>query len=104
MQSREKKKILIDDFNIEMTSQVEEEVETMCSIAEGIERRAEAKWLREGEKRGEKRGEERATLEAAMNLMKSLKLTAEEALKAIGVPSRKRKALLNSINERLATE
>ena len=114
--SRKKQTELAEKFNIKMTSQVEEEMETMCSLAEGIERKAEAKGkaegLKEGEKRGEKRGErrgekrgeERATLDHAMNLMKSLKLTAEEALKAIGVPVRKRKALLNSINERLATE
>ena len=104
LQSHEKQSALADKFNIKMTSQVEEEMETMCSLAEGLERKAAAKGKAEGLKEGEKRGEKRATLDAAMNLMKSLKLSAEEALNAIGVPVRRRKALLNLINERLATE
>ena len=72
----------------------------MCNLAEGIREKAE--------KRGEKRGEKRATLETrledVLNLMKSLKMSAEDALDALRVPPKSRNALLKSINERLAAE
>ena len=76
----------------------------MCNLSDGILE----KGVKIGEKRGEKRGARRATLETrvedALNLMKSLKMGAEDVLKAMGVPARSRAAVLKTINERLASE
>ena len=51
-----------------------------------------------------KRGVERATLDHALRLMESLKMTAEDALNLLGVPAKNREALLKNLNERLAKE
>ena len=68
----------------------------------------EERGLKVGEERGLKIGEKRATLETrtevALNLMKSLKMSAEEVLIAMRVPARSRASLLKTINERLASE
>ena len=68
----------------------------MCNLAEGIREKAE--------KRGEKRATLETRLEDVLNLMKSLKMSAEDALDALRVPLKSRNALLKSINERLAAE
>ena len=68
----------------------------------------EERGLRIGEERGLKIGAKRATLETrtevALNLMKSLKMSAEEVLSAMRVPARSRASLLKTINERLASD
>jgi len=68
----------------------------------------EERGLKIGEERGLKSGAKRATLETrtevALNLMNSLKMSAEEVLSAMRVPARSRASLLKTINERLASE
>ena len=84
----------------------------MCNVSEGIREEALKEGQEIGEKRGEKRGEERgekrATLETriedALNLMTTLKMSAEEVLIAMRVPAKSRAELLKLINERLAAE
>jgi len=124
----EKKTILEKDFDVPMTTSMKEETNVMCNLAEGIwekaERVGEERGLKIGEERGLKIGEERglkigeerglksgakrATLETrtevALNLMKSLKMSAEEVLSAMRVPARSRASLLKTINERLAAD
>ena len=96
LQPAEKKAILIKDFDVPMTTSLNEEVNEMCNLAEGIREKAE--------KRGEKRATLETRLEDVLNLMKSLKMSAEDALDALRVPLKSRNALLKSINERLAAE
>ena len=60
----------------------------MCNLSEGIREKAA----------------KQATFENALNLMKSLKMSAEDVLNAMRVPVKNRSALLKSINERLAAE
>ena len=112
----EKKAILEKDFDVPMTTSMKEETNIMCNLAEGIwekaEKVGEERGLKIGEERGEirgeKRGAKRATLETrtedALNLMKSLKMSAEEVLNAMRVPARSRASLLRTINERLASD
>ena len=96
----------------------------MCNVSEGIreEAREEAREevreevreeaLKEGqeigEKIGEKRGAKRATqetrIDVALNLMDTLKMSAEDVLTAMRVPAKSRASLLKLINERLAAE
>ena len=64
----------------------------MCNLAEGIREKAE------------KRATLETRIEDVLNLMKSLKMSAEDALDALRVPLKSRNALLKSINERLAAE
>ena len=64
----------------------------MCNLAEVIREKAE------------KRATLETRIEDVLNLMKSLKMSAEDALDALRVPLKSRNALLKSINERLAAE
>ena len=108
----EKKTILEKDFDVPMTTSMKEETNVMCNLAEGIwekaERVGEERGLKIGEERGLKNGAKRATLETrtevALNLIKSLKMSAEEVLSAMRVPARSRASLLKTINERLAVD
>ena len=80
----------------------------MCNVSEGIREEAREEALKEGQEIGEKIGEKRATLETrievALNLMTTLKMSAEEVLTAMRVPAKSRASLLKLINERLASE
>lgn len=81
----EKKRILERDFDIKMTAKMREEANVMCNLGEGIR--------------------ERTALEtqarAVLNLMKSMKLTVEEAISAIGVPDNDRDSLLEIVDRQL---
>jgi hypothetical protein len=68
--AEEKKRILMNDFDIPMTEELESEVLTVCNLSEGVE----------------KRGEQRSTLRHIQNLMDTLKLTAEQAMNALKIP------------------
>lgn len=69
-ESRREKRILMDDYDIPMTEELESEVLTVCNLSEGVE----------------KRGEQRSTLRHIQNLMDTLKLTAEQAMNALKIP------------------
>ena len=90
----EKKAILTRDFDVAMTTSMEQEASEMCNVAEGIREEAEKKGRKEGLKEGR--------IDVALNLMSTLKMSAEEVLTAMRVPAKSRAELLKLINERLA--
>ncbi len=58
----EKKKILQEDFSIQMTKQLEDEVSVMCNLSEGLEQRGIAKGFAQGMVQGIAQGKEEGTL------------------------------------------
>ena len=87
-----KKAILERDFDIPMTSAMREEANIMCNLGEGIREQAvqetqQKTWLRD-----------------VLNLMKSLNLSAEEAISALAIPEEERPSLLERIDEELAVK
>lgn len=82
----EKKKILQNDFDIDMTKELESEVFNLCNLSEGIEERGIKKGIAKGIAIGIEREREEGTLRAIENLMDTLKLTAEQAMTALKVP------------------
>lgn len=89
----DKKKILERDFDIPMSESMSEEANVMCNLGEGIREQAY------------EQAYEQATqvmrVETAVNLIRSLGLSAETALNAMGVPGEDRRPLLDLINEKL---
>lgn len=83
----EKKKILQEDFDIEMTKTLESEVLSMCNLSKGVE------------ERGIKIGTEIGTLKAIENLMDTLKLTAEQAMAALKVPENEKAMYASKLNK-----
>ena len=78
-----KKKILQEDFDIEMTKTLESEVLNMCNLSKGVE----------------ERGIEIGTLRAIENLMDTLKLTAEQAMAALKVPENEKARYASKLNK-----
>ena len=71
---KEKERILHDDFDIEMTQNLEREVSLMCNLSQGIVESTT----------------ERNTLDSIRNLMETLNLTTEEAMVALKIPEAER--------------
>ena len=65
-----RKQILETEFNIPMTKEIEEEVLEMCNLGQAVELK----------------GKEQSLLESIKNLMKNLKLTAQQAMDALEIP------------------
>ena len=120
----EKREILKSDFDIEMTDEMNEEVSIMCNLSQGIlekglkQGRAEgsAEGIKEGRAEGLKQGRaegikerraeglaeglERGIANSLLNVMKTLKMTAEQAMETLNIPQneqRKYKTMLNSM-------
>lgn len=91
----EKKKILHDDFRIEMTKELESEVSVMCNLSKGVEDRGIAKGMElgrsEGIAEGITQGITQGILSSVRNLMDSLGWSAEQAMDALKIPETDRK-------------
>lgn len=87
----EKKKLLQEDFDIEMTKTLESEVLNMCNLSKGVEERGIAI--------GVEREREAGTLRAIENLMDTLKLTAEQAMAALKVPENEKARYASKLNK-----
>lgn len=80
----EKKQILSDKFQIPMTYQLAKEVDIMCNLSAGIERRSMAKGIELG-KIEERRS---SKVDSIRKMMKNLHLTAPEAMKVLEIPEK----------------
>jgi hypothetical protein len=80
----EKKKILENDFSIEMTKSLEREVSIMCNLSKGVE----------------EKGITRGILSSIQNLMESMSWSAEQAMNALKIPEEERSKYANEINKK----
>ena len=69
----EKKKVLEEEFHIQMSQAFEEEVSQMCNLSEGVEQK------------GIQKGMQRALTESIKNLMDTMNMTAKEAMDALKI-------------------
>lgn len=84
--------ILEKDFNIPMSMSISKEANVMCNLGEGIREKAFEQATQE------------TRIDTVINLMKSLKLSAEEAISAMGVPDEDRESLLDIIAEKITVK
>jgi hypothetical protein len=84
----EKKKILENDFSIEMTKSLEREVSIMCNLSKGVE------------EKGITKGITRGILSSIQNLMESMSWSAEQAMNALKIPEEERSKYANEINKK----
>ena len=75
----EKEKILHDDFDIEMTQNLEREVSLMCNLSQDVV--------------------DRTLLNAIQHLMETLNLTAEQAMVALKIPETERPKYISWLKE-----
>ena len=78
MKAAEKTKKLKDEYDLVLTPDMEKELTEMGSLAEGIAERARLY--------GEIKGKESAILVSIRNLMKTMNMTAQQAMDALMIP------------------
>lgn len=74
----EKRKILQDDYGIQMTQTMEQEVSIMCNLSKGVEEKGMAKGMTNG------------ILASIKNLVKNLGMSVEQAMSVLEVPEAER--------------
>lgn len=79
----EKRKILLDDYNIEMTERMRQEVLDMCNLSRGIE----------------EEGVEKGILTSIKNLMANMGISVEQAMTALGVPGNERQKYMDMLKQ-----
>lgn len=84
----EKKAILEKDFDIPMSASMSEEANIMCNLGEGIREKTVIETQMKG----------------VLNLMKTLKLSAEEAISALGISEEDKPSLLKMVDKQLAVK
>ena len=73
-EAEEKKRILQEEFSIEMNTTLESEVTLMCNLSKGVR------------EEGIQQGRREMLMESIVNLMGAMKLTGEQAMAALGIP------------------
>lgn len=79
----EKKKILQNDFSIEMTKTLEREVSIMCNLSKGVE----------------EKGIEKGILLSIRNLMETMGWSAEQAMKGLKIPEEEKGKYLEALKK-----
>ena len=77
LKAEEKKKVLEEEFHIQMSQAFEEEVSNMCNLSEGVEQK--------GIQIGIQKGIQQALTESIKNLMDTMNMTAKEAMDALKI-------------------
>ena len=86
----EKKFIISNEFDIKMNSDMAQEVDEMCNLSDGVYEAGKAA----GMAKGEAIGEARKQLENIRAIMENLKLSAQDAMKALNIPPEDQQKLL----------
>ena len=79
----EKRKILQDDYDIQMTHTMEKEVSVMCNLSKGVEEKGMAKGMTNG------------ILASIKNIMETMGLTIDQAMAALKVPEAERQKYMD---------
>ena len=75
----EKRKILQDDYDIQMTQTMEREVSVMCNLSKGVEEKGIAKGI----------------LSSIKNLVKNLDVSVEQAMSVLEIPEAERQKYMD---------
>ena len=82
----EKRKILQDDYNIQMTLAMKREVTVMCNLSKGVEEKGIAKGVAKGMTEGMTNG----ILASIKNLVKNMGISVEQAMTVLEIPEAER--------------
>ncbi|MCC8151529.1 MAG: hypothetical protein LIO96_08785, partial [Lachnospiraceae bacterium] len=87
----------VTDTKLDYSALAKKEGNTMCTLFEEIAKEGEARGKAIGETIGETRGEERTTVRNIKSMMETLKLTAEQAMEALKIPTAEQKKYLKML-------
>ena len=88
--AEEKKQILEEEFAIQMSERVEEEVAQMCNLSQGI--------VEKGMEKGMEKGAFNATLASLRRLIANAGMSAEQAMNVLEIPAAERSRYLAAMN------
>lgn len=91
---QEKRQILTEEFDVEITPELEKGVEKMCNLSEGIEQKGIAKGIEIGQAEGRKQGQEDEKLASARRMIAKGKFTAEDISESVDLPLERVKKLM----------
>ena len=91
---QEKRQILTEEFDVEITPKLEKGVEKMCNLSEGIEQKGIAKGIEIGQEKGRKQGQEDEKLASARRMIAKGKFTAEDISESVDLPLERVKKLM----------
>jgi hypothetical protein len=91
----EKRRILQDDYDIQMTRTLENEVSVMCNLSKGV---MEKSW-KKGVEKGIAEGLEKGILSSIENLMETMGWTLDQAMTALKVPEAERQSYRNLLEK-----
>ena len=83
----EKRKILQDDYDIQMTQTMEQEVSVMCNLSKGVREKGVAEGMTNG------------ILFSIKNLMETLGMTIEQAMAALKIPEAEKKKYMDLLEK-----
>ena len=92
--AEEKKQILEEEFAIQMSERVEEEVAQMCNLSQGIVERG----IAQGMAQGVEKGAFSATLDSLRRLIANAGMSAEQAMNVLEIPASERPRYLAAMN------
>ncbi len=95
----EKRKILQDEYDIQMTQAMESEVSVMCNLSKGVIEKSVAKGMAQGIEQGMAQGIESAILSSIRNLVKNTGMSVSQAMSVLEVPEAKRQEYKKSLEE-----
>lgn len=102
--AKEKRKILQDDYDIEMTRRMETEVSDMCDLSRGVMEKAMEKGIEKGMEKGLAKGRSEGItsgiLSSIRNLMETLGLSVDQAMAALKIPETERERYLELLRGR----
>ncbi len=91
----EKRKILQDDYDIQMTQTMEQEVSVMCNLSKGVEEKGMAKGMAKGRAEGMTSG----ILASIRSLVKNMGVSVEQAMSVLEVPDTERQKYLDLLEK-----
>ena len=90
LQAEEKKRLLERDFDLAMTTTMEEEVDLVCNLSEGVLKRGWERGMEAGRVEGRAKGRVEGRVESICSLMDSMNLTLDQAMDALKIPEEDR--------------
>ncbi len=82
----DKKRVLSEEFNIAVTDSIEQEVERMCNLSDGLEQRCMARGFAKGQAAGRAEGRTEGAMETLFSLVKKGLLTISAAAQQAEMP------------------
>ena len=97
----EKRRILQDDYDIQMTRTLESEVSVMCNLSKGVMEKSWKKGMAEGMEKGVAKGVEQGILSSITSLMETMGWTIDQAMAALKVPEAERRIYQGLLEKQL---